>query len=100
SPTPPLPLPLHDALPIWSTSAGPLPTLTTRVPPPRSIRPELPEPAPRATTAVPPVRELKFASPFMRSFAGVVLCVMRLIVLNARSEEHTSELQSPYDLVC
>src|ERR1035441_10986160 len=65
-----------------STAAEPLPTFQVRLPPPRSIKPELPEPAPLAMVAVAPARELMLTSPFTRSLAGVVLLGMRLIVLN------------------
>src|SRR5207248_10497349 len=39
-------------------------------------------------------------SPFARSCFGFITTVKRWRTRPDRSEEHTSELQSPYDLVC
>src|SRR5207248_4650079 len=82
-------LSLHDALPIswgWAELSGPSPRWARagRAAKTRIVRPE------KAREA----SERKFILfKFYREFA-------RLDAGSRRSEEHTSELQSPYDLVC
>src|SRR5207248_9513201 len=89
------PLSLHDALPIYGRPAG-------RRRQPRKILPATPDEhqldafylsfenrfrGPRKDIK----KRVRFYLPFLRKArAGT----------KARSEEHTSELQSPYDLVC
>src|SRR5256885_2454529 len=83
-------LPLHDALPISARSssariASPGSTATTRAPVSRRARVSLPVPAPRSSTV----------RPGRRSSRSVTQATA-----SARSEEHTSELQSPCNIVC
>src|SRR5207248_11092318 len=74
-------LSLHDALPIWCSGGEPLLVRTDRL----AINPR---------------------DPFDLSLAGACFQqrpdrgLQMWTLLEARSEEHTSELQSPYDLVC
>src|SRR5207248_7113570 len=55
--------------------------------------------APPSTARFPAPRAL---APRVARFApwGEGSCFMGAVALGSRSEEHTSELQSPYDLVC
>src|SRR5262245_56914191 len=97
SPTPvPMPLSLHDALPIWSrtwSAARSIRRIAARRPPPSATdssarrtcpRPRRCSPSPRRTTSPAPPTSPPSASACGRS----------------RSEEHTSELQSLRHLVC
>src|SRR5207248_8989503 len=74
-------LSLHDALPISAFMS----------PPPASAR----HPAVRGARSRSASRRAPL-SPRVRRSAGACRCAC----LGVRSEEHTSELQSPYDLVC
>src|SRR5207249_11104130 len=84
SPSASYPLSLHDALPISSATAAPGSTATT--PTPVSIRRTRGTSARTATTAIP--TSIRTASATTTTTSG------------RRSEEHTSELQSRFDLVC
>src|SRR5207248_10466958 len=75
------PLSLHDALPIWPRPAPPPPGSRRR----GRARPPRRAAGPRGAASRGSGRATPAAAP--RGPA-------------ARSEEHTSELQSPYDLVC
>src|SRR5438094_7042274 len=74
-------LSLHDALPISPS----------RLPAPRNSRSRaaILKPAPRSLNSLSAARRLRATS-----VISVLGCTSK------RSEEHTSELQSPYDLVC
>src|SRR5207249_7809354 len=81
------PLSLHDALPISTTSA-----LNSRP----STRPT---PTTQTASASAAVRAAASAQSSARA-AAPARWADRCIDLNKRSEEHTSELQSRFDLVC
>src|SRR5207248_6579548 len=78
-------LSLHDALPILSSPSG---RSRSRLPPPQ--RPAETRCRRSSTDSASPFSNRGSRTRSRRSFAGA----------EARSEEHTSELQSPYDLVC
>src|SRR5699024_12788843 len=81
-------LSLHDALPIWIADV--LGDYS------KTIRPE--------TLAIKNNPDSRTASPDVAKLAGTRLCVCseipKRMPLDVRSEEHTSELQSRFDLVC
>src|SRR5207248_8641069 len=86
-------LSLHDALPIWPRSPAPVPTPRAHrscVSPGRAAREKIARGgrAPRAADRAPCAPGPGWPDRW-RGRAG-----------RERSEEHTSELQSPYDLVC
>src|SRR5207248_10432758 len=99
-PPPPLPtLSLHDPLPISQPIAGP----QTPIPPAHS---RFGEPGPHpplllrgiASAPLPRIgaRHVRLSSRQRQSDRPG----LRFFARGGRSEEHTSELQSPYDLVC
>src|SRR5438094_2836883 len=69
-------LSLHDALPIWRGRVGS-----------------------RGAGATRGHHEFQIGNR-NRNQAAAWSCLRRMMGLDSRSEEHTSELQSPYDLVC
>src|SRR5205807_8464552 len=89
------PLSLHDALPIWEVVASqrpaPRPLVARRASGGPPIRPAATPPRPRAVTR--PDRP----GPW---FPGPRPASRRPPAVRGRSEEHTSELQSPCNLVC
>src|SRR5207249_8929768 len=89
-------LSLHDALPIsLDTIAKPRPMVMPLRPPmdwPRNISSSV-----RATSKRVVRKTLMVFLPF---YARANLAQSRAAVVQARSEEHTSELQSRFDLVC
>src|SRR5207248_11781439 len=94
------PLSLHDALPIWGVAAviGLLVVMSLLSVLARHRR----QPAVRATVA------LTLTALAFQVAVGAAVVTLHLpavlrglhLALASRSEEHTSELQSPYDLVC
>src|SRR5207248_9326550 len=84
------PLSLHDALPISGVSTSCTPGATSRLPAPPTTRSLL---TPAFLTA--PIKLCGFADWNLTALM-TASCPAR----SGRSEEHTSELQSPYDLVC
>src|SRR5207249_9761933 len=82
-------LSLHDALPIWSLAAfSVLPAVTTAACA-LAGRPSLP----------PSLQSIR-STPGSRKRSPFVAVRYRLPFVPSRSEEHTSELQSRFDLVC
>src|SRR5688500_20311954 len=75
-------LSLHDALPISTTKMARLPG------------------SPPATWALADPASARTASPEAWSCAPSTRCLPRVRAAISRSEEHTSELQSPCNLVC
>src|SRR5207248_3508830 len=88
------PLSLHDALPIYSSAKSGLPPIRTRSP---CGRERSPIRAARRTSVSSSVRGGMDTIP---RHSGRRSTSSRRAVQTTRSEEHTSELQSPYDLVC
>src|SRR5437867_6815224 len=59
-----------------------------------------PENSPRATTAARSLHSVKALNKVPASARPALMYFSFCSIQKSRSEEHTSELQSPYDLVC
>src|SRR5699024_12708522 len=82
-------LPLHDALPISATPA-----------PRRSLRVPVSRPAHRERTSSGPSAVLPTSDHHSHRLHRQPRCSCGVLTEQGRSEEHTSELQSRFDLVC
>src|SRR5690606_40792811 len=93
-------LSLHDALPISSPPrwVSPLVESTSNTPSPSSRMEISKVPPPRSYTAI--FWSVDFLSRPYAKAAAVGSLMIRLTLSPARSEEHTSELQSRENLVC
>src|SRR5688500_19165309 len=80
---------LHDALPIWTSSSFP----------PCSASPK-PSNATESPSAPISVLTAALKSGRESSENGIASCAIQSSSVAYRSEEHTSELQSPCNLVC
>src|SRR5207249_10450074 len=90
APTGIYPLSLHDALPIWSTSS------------PAARRVKVTASTCRASASSSRTRQaiLRVRTRVLPDPAGARIASGKCVSVTARSEEHTSELQSRFDLVC
>src|SRR5207248_9071991 len=92
-PTDIYPLSLPDALPIWAAAAAINPNAATSTNPQAEMRICF-------SFAGRMISESRHPVPEMRGFYPADFDRSRRRRTRVRSEEHTSELQSPYDLVC
>src|SRR5207248_10310980 len=89
------PLSLHDALPI----CPPTPTPTPRSRRSRGCSPRPPT-SPGSSTRSSPSRHPTRPPDWSAAGCSARNGSLSYLIFCSRSEEHTSELQSPYDLVC
>src|SRR5207248_10633946 len=95
-PTDPSPLSLHDALPIYRIEDATGKAVWQAAP--RMVCTQCEQGEPSAAGAALRISDTTHGEPAPLPEAQVAPRVIS--AQNARSEEHTSELQSPYDLVC
>src|SRR5207248_5015222 len=89
-------LSLHDALPIFLSGHQPTPRFRNGMPS-GSTRYRLPHPSQiKSASAMSPQTDW----PKRRTPQSTTPILPSPLLPRSRSEEHTSELQSPYDLVC